>query len=105
MTDEEFDDALDGLSLNKRNKILRLVGDEERAPPPKRRTPFVQMVGRSFICILSILWSFPFTIVGLVLILTVVLAPIGVILLFIGAWPLFRLVQKWLRQSLEIDPE
>lgn len=99
MTDEEFDDALDGLPLHKRNKILRLVEDNERAPP--KRLPHRSMAGRVLVMIFAFMWSIPFTLVGMVLVITVVAAPLGFLLLFIGAYPFYKAIKTWIRQSVE----
>jgi hypothetical protein len=99
VTDEEFDDALDDLPAHKRKQILRLVSDEERAPKLKLKPN--QVVGRSFVVILAFFWSIPFSIVGVALLITVIAAPLGLLLLAIGGWPLYRAVKSWIGRDTE----
>jgi hypothetical protein len=103
VTDEEFDDALDGMPAAKRKKVLRLVGDEERAPPKK--IPTSVKFGRTLAVMFAFIWSIPFTVIGMLLTISVVLAPVGVPLMFIGAWPLYRCVKRWVRMSVEDQTE
>ncbi len=53
--------------------------------------------------LLALLWALPWTAVGIVLCVTVVLSPLGVTFLGIGAYPLKRLITRKVNEAIQIE--
>lgn len=81
----ELDEVMDKLPLHLRNKVLKVMGEDE--PIPKVPIRLWVIAALEFIFL-----ALPLTTVGLLICVFVITIPIGVALMGIGCYPLKRTV-------------